>query len=140
MEESKEPIAAMTADDIKIDHRLRDGFRIPFDSLIDVNLSFGPLQATIQWLADRPKNIELKLTLLEVMANARPSPQEPVVMAAPEPVIVEKPVMPELPPLFDEAKHDALKEAFEKYVESNNAKMDNHRKMFQVHTDQIATL
>ena len=48
--------------------------------------------------------------------------------------------MPELPPLFDEAKHDALKEAFEKYVESNDAKMENHRKMFQVHTDKIATL
>lgn len=58
-----------------------------------------------------------------------------VVQVAPEPVIIEKPVMPELPPLFDEAKHDALKEAFEKYVEKNDAKIDNHRKMFTVHSD-----
>ena len=50
MEESKEPIAAMAASDIKIDERMRDGFRIPYDSLIDLKpleMTFGPLQATI---------------------------------------------------------------------------------------------
>ena len=48
--------------------------------------------------------------------------------------------MPELPPLFDESRHEALKEAFEKFVESNDHKMENHRKMFQVQADKTANL
>jgi hypothetical protein len=54
MEESKEPMAVVS--DFKIDDRLRDGFKIPFGELIQ--MSFGPLQGTIQWLADRQAMID----------------------------------------------------------------------------------
>ena len=76
MEESKESIAAAAASEFKIDDKLRDGFRIPFDSLIDLNMTFGPLQATIQWLADRQQTIEQNIMVIDNKFAARQAAPE----------------------------------------------------------------